>query len=100
MKLNTRTDTKDREANETFPAMMFPDRTDCAVSREELRQFLIENDRGVVFEKKVSPLSWADRLATWISTVLWRKTAIGYQDKHGFHYGTPPMKKESHAIGD
>jgi len=100
MKLNTRSEAKDSDSNESFPDLTLAGRSDRTMSREELCGLLSANQRAVVFEKKASPLSWLDKVALWISTALWKKTAIGYQDEQGFHYGAPPAKKESHAISD
>jgi len=100
MKLNTRTEAKDSGSEEHLQDVMLTDQSDRAVSREELCRLLSVSRRAVVFEKKTPPLSWLDKLASWISTALWKKTVVGYQDAQGFHYGTPPAKKESHAISD
>lgn len=100
MKLNTKTDSQDGDSKDNRPEWMSADRPDRAVSREELCRLLAGGKPAAAVETKVLPLSWLDKVAAWISALLWRRTVIGYQDENGFHYGVPPANKETHATGD
>jgi hypothetical protein len=100
MKLNIRTDSKASDTKERCREWTAVDQPDRAVSREELCRLLPGGAPSAATGTKAVSLSWLDKFTALISAWLWKRTVVGYQDETGFHYGTPPAHKESHAIGD